>query len=97
MAVHGLGGDPYDTWKLPKSKAIWIKDFLPQKIPDARIMTFGYNADAAFGQSTADIIDHAKSLLSGLKDKREEAEVARSQIQSQRGRADDIHSKNIAP
>ena len=38
-------------------------------------MTFGYNADAAFGQSTAEIVDHAKSLLASLVDKREEPEV----------------------
>ena len=35
-------------------------------------MTFGYNADAAFGNITADIVDHAKDLLGSLIDKREE-------------------------
>jgi hypothetical protein len=75
VAVHGLGGDAITTWTHPKSKAFWLKDFLPQQIPDARIMTFGYNADAAFGQSTAEVIDHAKSLLSSLVDKREEPDV----------------------
>lgn len=75
MAVHGLDGDPVKTWTHPKSKAFWLRDFLPQQIPDARIMTFGYNATAAFGQSTSDVIDHAKSLLSSLVDKREEPEV----------------------
>jgi len=75
VAVHGLGGDAVDTWTHPKSKAFWLKDFLPQQIPDARIMTFGYNAAAAFGQSTAEVIDHAKSLLTSLVDKREEPEV----------------------
>ena len=75
MAVHGLGGDAITTWTHPKSKAFWLKDFLPQQIPDARIMTFGYNADVAFGQSTAEIIDHAKRLLASLVDKRDEPKV----------------------
>lgn len=75
MAVHGLGGDSIDTWTHPRSKAFWLKDFLPQQIPDARVMTFGYNAAAAFGQSMSDVIDHAKSLLSSLIDMREELEV----------------------
>ena len=75
MAVHGLGGDRIQTWTHPKSKAFWLKDFLPQQISDARIMTFGYNAAAAFGQSTAEVADHAKSLLSSLVDKREQPEV----------------------
>jgi hypothetical protein len=38
-------------------------------------MTFGYNAAAAFGQSTFNVIDHAKGLLTNLVDKREESEV----------------------
>ena len=40
-----------------------------------RIVTFGYNADVAFGQPTAEIVDYAKSLLVSLEDKREESEV----------------------
>ncbi|KAL6240249.1 hypothetical protein RBB50_012854 [Rhinocladiella similis] len=51
VAVHGLGGDAINTWTQPKSKKFWLRDFLPQQIPGARIMTFGYNADVAFGQS----------------------------------------------
>ncbi|KAK5188831.1 hypothetical protein LTR47_011690 [Exophiala xenobiotica] len=74
VAVHGLGGDAIDTWTHPKSKAFWLKDSLPRQIPDARIMTFGYNAHAAFGHSTAEVIDHAKGLLASLVDKREESE-----------------------
>ncbi|KIW35358.1 uncharacterized protein PV07_02057 [Cladophialophora immunda] len=72
VAVHGLGGDLVNTWTHPKSKKFWLQDFLPLQIPDARVLTFGYNADAAFGQSTGEIVDHAKSLLSSLVDKREE-------------------------
>ena len=75
MAVHGLGGDSIKTWTHPKSKAFWLKDFLPLQIPDAHIMTLGHNADAAFGQSTAEVVDHAKSLLASLVDEREEPEV----------------------
>ena len=38
-------------------------------------MTFGYNADVAFGNTTADVVDHAKDLLSSLIDRREENDV----------------------
>jgi hypothetical protein len=37
------------TWTNSETKKCWPKDFLPKDIPEARIMTFGYNADAAFG------------------------------------------------
>ncbi|KAK5215128.1 hypothetical protein LTR96_011450 [Exophiala xenobiotica] len=75
VAVHGLGGDAFDTWTHPKSKAFWLKDFLPHQSPDSRVMTFGYNAHAAFGESMAEVIYHAKSLLASLVDKREEMEA----------------------
>ena len=35
-------------------------------------MTFGYNANVTFGNTTADIRDYAKDLLSCLRDKRED-------------------------
>jgi hypothetical protein len=38
-------------------------------------MTYGYNASVAFGNTTADVIDHAKGLLSSLIDKRKEDDV----------------------
>ena len=69
--MHGLSGDPIKTWTDPKTKAFWLQEFLPQDVPGARIMSFGYNANVAFGNTTADIIDHAKGLLSSLIDKRE--------------------------
>ncbi|MCJ1349722.1 hypothetical protein MMC31_007963, partial [Peltigera leucophlebia] len=80
VAVHGLNGDPKGTWTSRETSAFWLKDFLPQDVPYARVMTFGYNAEAAFGNTTADIIDHAKSLLSSLVDKREEDDELRRPI-----------------
>ncbi|MCJ1303205.1 hypothetical protein MMC08_006013 [Hypocenomyce scalaris] len=77
VAVHGLSGDLTKTWTHPTTKAFWLQDFLPQDVPAARVMTFGYNADAAFGNTAADIADHALSMLSSLVDKREEEDVGR--------------------
>lgn len=75
MAVHGLGGDAFNIWTHPKSKSFWLRDFFPSQIRDARIIIFGYNAALVFRHSTAEVINHAKSLLSSLVDKREEPEV----------------------
>ena len=36
-------------------------------------MSFDYNADAVFKQSTTEIVDHAKSLLASLVNKREKS------------------------
>ena len=76
MAVHGLSGDAKQTWTHRKTNALWLQDFLPQDIQNIRVMSFGYNANAAFGNTTADITDHAKGLLSFLIDKREGEDVS---------------------
>jgi hypothetical protein len=76
VAVHGLDGDSTTTWTHPESKKFWLKEFLPLDVTRSRVMSFGYNAKAAFGNSTADIMDHAKDLLSSLIDEREEDHVS---------------------
>lgn len=45
-------------------------------VPNVRVMTIGYMAGAAFGNSTADTTDYTKDLLSSLVDKREEDDVS---------------------
>lgn len=78
VAVHRLNGDSKNTIPGQAAKqinAFWLKDFLPLDVPQARVMTLGYSAHSAFGNNTADIIDHAKSLLSSLVDKREKDDV----------------------
>jgi hypothetical protein len=42
--VHGLRGDSFQTWMAPNG-ACWPRDFLPIDIPQARILTYGYNSD----------------------------------------------------
>jgi len=74
VIIHGLNGDAIESWTNANTKAFWPKDCLPFDLPEARVFTFGYNADAAFGNTTADIVDHAKDLLGSLIDKREEEE-----------------------
>ncbi|KAN0086965.1 hypothetical protein V8E54_000653 [Elaphomyces granulatus] len=74
VAVHGLNGDAKQTWTHGKTNALWLQDFLPQDVKNIRVMSFGYNASAALGNTTATIADHAKDLLGCMVDKREEAD-----------------------
>lgn len=78
VAVHGLNGDPTNTWKHSATDHFWLRDSLPLDVKGARVLNYGYNADVAFGNTTADVWDHAKSLLGSLIDEREtEAESKR--------------------
>lgn len=69
VAVHGLGGHLFRTWT-HKSQCCWLRDLLPEDIPDARIMTFGYDANV-IGSSMNTFKDSAQLLLQHLLLKRD--------------------------
>ena len=63
-----------------KNSTFWPQDLLPSVIPDARIFTWGYDADIdGFGsRSQSTVNQHAVTLLSDLADQREIAEHYRN-------------------
>jgi triacylglycerol esterase/lipase EstA (alpha/beta hydrolase family) len=68
VAVHGLGGDAFDTWT--EDGKLWLRDFLPQRLPKARIYTYGYDSIVAFSKSSAEVDDYARDLLNRVKTER---------------------------
>ena len=73
IAVHGLNGDAIKTWTDTSSSKLWLRDFLPKKIPSARVMTFGYDSSLAFSRSLANLDDFALDLLDRLRGARSSA------------------------
>jgi hypothetical protein len=53
VALHGMNGHAFDTWRFSEAEAdsMWLRDFLPDKVPRARILTYGYQA-YVFANST---------------------------------------------
>jgi len=41
--IHGLNGDLEDSWTA-SNEHFWPRDFLPDDIPNSRIITWGYDA-----------------------------------------------------
>jgi hypothetical protein len=71
--VHGLTGSAYSTWLHKGSGKHWPRDLIKNDIEDARVMTFGYDADVArfWGQAAQDgISGYANDLLGKLARKR---------------------------
>ncbi len=67
--MHGLEGDPVNTWTDTQTGILWLRDLLPFNILPARILVFGYNADATtfFGDGSANrIMHHAQTLVAEL-------------------------------
>lgn len=61
--MHGLQGHATKTWTT--SSLCWPKDLLPQDLPFARIITFGYHPLSTF-EPRPQIRDLAKMLLDSL-------------------------------
>ena len=70
VAVHGLGGDWERTWTDDNGK-LWLRDFLPSQLPNARVMSYGYNSEAVFSKGVIDIDDEAAMLLDRLDGERQ--------------------------
>ncbi|KAG6361575.1 hypothetical protein INS49_009802 [Diaporthe citri] len=75
VALHGLNGHWEKTWQSDKSTskgggAMWLRDFLPQQIPHARIMSFGYDSVLLLSKSTSDVGTFAEQLLESLLSRR---------------------------
>jgi len=70
--VHGLGGSSRMTWSKNRDlEYFWPLKFLPlePEIKEARILTFGYNANfkPGSGKNKMSVLDFAKDLLYDLK------------------------------
>jgi len=69
VALHGLNGHYYDTWSGKRQnsnlKYNWLESELRIQIPNARIMSYGYDS-AIFSKSIADVTTFADQLLEAL-------------------------------
>ncbi|KAF8848913.1 hypothetical protein BDZ45DRAFT_555751, partial [Acephala macrosclerotiorum] len=74
--VHGLQGDPVETWSLkPLSTTFWPKDLLADDLPNVRLLTFGYSSDvlATFrAASQNNITQHAQNLVGDVLGERQD-------------------------
>ncbi|KAG8840603.1 hypothetical protein FRB91_005902 [Serendipita sp. 411] len=67
VAIHGLDGHREQSWTA-EDGTIWLKDLLPNEIPNARIISYGYDADThSFSRtSTQTIFRHAEAFAEDL-------------------------------
>ncbi|KAL4763169.1 uncharacterized protein BDW70DRAFT_158018 [Aspergillus foveolatus] len=69
VAIHGLNPKNKErhaerTWEL--NGKIWLRDFLPNQLPQARIMLYGYNSNVSIQSSSAGVREQAQNLLNRL-------------------------------
>ncbi|EFE44249.1 LipA and NB-ARC domain protein [Trichophyton verrucosum HKI 0517] len=73
VAVHGLNGDAFISWKHRDTGVMWLKDLLPSSLPNARIMTFGYNSKFTNFTGDQDLRCICETLLAEIADLRTNA------------------------
>ena len=78
MAVHGLNWSNaaafgVRTWTAGAKgrERLWLKDFLPHRLPNVRVLLYGYNSNVAFRTSKVGVGDIAEDLLQKLWSKRQ--------------------------
>lgn len=66
IAVTGLGGHALGSFRSADGVSVWLRDFAPEDVPRARIITYGYNTAVVDSESNEGIDDLASTLLDRL-------------------------------
>lgn len=72
IAVTGLAGHAFGSWRSRKTGKMWLRDILPTDLPHARIMTYGYDTKLTGSKCNARISDYAREFLATIIDARRE-------------------------
>ncbi|KAF6811391.1 hypothetical protein CPLU01_15120 [Colletotrichum plurivorum] len=77
VAVPGLASHPIGSWKSSQrgSSKVWLRDFLPRDIPNARVLIYGYDTKLLGSDSRQSIEDMSIMLLNLLSSFRGEDKV----------------------
>ncbi|KAF8523519.1 hypothetical protein BU17DRAFT_13492, partial [Hysterangium stoloniferum] len=66
VAIHGLDGHYAKSFTAPNS-VLWLRDTLPKSIPNARILTYSYDARTHGKNRSQQTISHlARNFLVAL-------------------------------
>src|SRR5436305_14442393 len=67
IAVSGLASHALGSFKAPGGCKVWLRDFLPNDIPNIRVLIYGYDTTLVKSEAKYSIVDLAKSLLKSIK------------------------------
>jgi hypothetical protein len=67
IAVTGLGGHALGSFRSTNKASVWLRDFAPEDIPRARIITYGYNTAVVASDNKQGVSQLAQTLSDGLR------------------------------
>ncbi|CAD6579932.1 MAG: hypothetical protein ASARMPRED_009298 [Alectoria sarmentosa] len=74
IAVTGLAGHAFGSWSHSRTK-MWLRDYLPPKVTNVRVLTYGYPSHLQRSMSTSNLWDHSNNLKENLLAIRSAAQV----------------------
>nr|KMM72211.1 hypothetical protein CPAG_08509 [Coccidioides posadasii RMSCC 3488] len=67
IAVPGLGSHAIGSWKSSSNNDLWLRDYLPDHIPDIRVLLYGYDSTLQGSDSKDSIEDLGTRFLETVK------------------------------
>lgn len=67
IAVPGLGSHAIGSWKSPSDNDLWLRDYLPDDVPNIRILLYGHNTSLLGNESKDSIEDLGIRFLESIK------------------------------
>ncbi|KAF8243585.1 hypothetical protein K440DRAFT_55354 [Wilcoxina mikolae CBS 423.85] len=60
VAVTGLSGHAFGSWRSSSGDIMWLRDSLPRDFPHIRVLTFGYDSELGEPTSTSSLADYSR-------------------------------------
>jgi len=73
VAVTGLAGHAFGSWRSRETYRMWLKDFLPDDFENTRIMTYGYDSSiiqCEGSNPSSSLSNYRRSFIEELKKSR---------------------------
>ena len=67
IAVPGLGSHAIGSWKSPSGNDLWLRDYLPDDIPNIRVLLYGYDTSLLGSDSKDSLQDLGIRFLESVK------------------------------
>jgi hypothetical protein len=67
IAISGLGGHAFGSFKERGGPFMWLRDALPFDVPGARILVYGYDTQLIRSSSFQNLTDLGRNLQSDMK------------------------------
>lgn len=62
IAITGLAGHAFGSWSTANQR-MWLRDFLPRDLPQARVLLYGYDSHIVNSQSRSILADFSSNFI----------------------------------